>query len=121
MLMAATVGEWVNVQGVVGASSLRVGGGCSLVAAGGAGGASPFSHVYRSGGTWSCGKDNLGGTVSNCLPTGNDNIQSVKLQCEPCTCTVTTFEAYAPGDSKGSPGNAWSTSAPPARFELAIS
>jgi hypothetical protein len=71
----------VNVGYAGKASSLRVQGPCDLLVAGGAGGASPFSHVYSGSGSWSCGKDNLGATVSNCLPTGNDNIFSVKLAC----------------------------------------
>merc|ERR1719326_2141138 len=77
----STVGSWVNVAANT-ISSLRMEGPCDLTVANGADGQDVLEPVYEGGGTWSCGQDPDGNSVSNCLPTGNDNIDSVMLTCE---------------------------------------
>ena len=68
----SSVGSWVNVGGDVGGnqiSSLRVDGACFVTVADGLDGDTPMSPVYESG------------SHDYWLPTGNDNIESVLLQC----------------------------------------
>ena len=68
----STVGSWVNVGGDVGGneiSALRVDGACFVTVADGLDGDTPMSPVYESG------------SHDYWLPTGNDNIESVLLQC----------------------------------------
>ena len=66
------MGSWVNVGGNVGGnqiSSLVIDGPCTLTVADGAGGGNPMETVYESG------------SYDHPLTTGNDNIESVLLEC----------------------------------------
>lgn len=66
-------------------SSFQVEGDCNLLVANGNDGEDQFDYIYEYDGdgnfVYSCGVDNDGNAVTDCLPTGNDNINSVYLQC----------------------------------------
>ena len=62
------VGTWTNVGSDI-ISSLKVEGECALLVAEGYDGANPMDYVYFEG------------VYNYPLPTGNDNINSVRLQC----------------------------------------
>jgi len=62
-----TVNEWLPVRG--GISSLDVAGNCIVRVATGAAGAGEHAHRYAQGGH------------AYPMPTGNDNIQSIRLEC----------------------------------------
>jgi len=65
---SSDVGTWVNV-GSNTISSLKVEGECALSVADGNDGANPMDYIYSEG------------VYNFPLPTGNDNINSVRLQC----------------------------------------
>jgi len=78
-----SVGSWVNVQSNT-ISSLRVDGPCDLRVSTANDGAAPLSHVYTEG------------TYNYPIATGNDNINSVILECEETTMEPSAMPTTEP-------------------------